>query len=74
MITQFCSGFDFAMIHLENFVANLIRYFHWIPPNGYCGDLSEKLEFIVIIKNRQITQISSRVEKLTRNSVGRWVT
>lgn len=58
---RICPGFDLALLHLEYFVANLIWYFHWSPPDGYHVDLSEKLEFTVVMKNPLRTQISSRV-------------
>ncbi|KAL4586427.1 hypothetical protein LXL04_011063 [Taraxacum kok-saghyz] len=59
---RICPGSDLALLHLEYFVANLIWYFHWSPPDGYHVDLSEKLEFTVVMKNPLRTLISSRVK------------
>ncbi|KAI3498003.1 hypothetical protein L1887_33689 [Cichorium endivia] len=60
---RICPGSDLALLHLEYFVAKLIWYFHWNPPDGYHVDFSEKLEFTVVMKNPLRAQISSRTEK-----------
>ncbi|XP_023769218.1 cytochrome P450 89A2 [Lactuca sativa] len=60
---RICPGFDLALLHLEYFVANLIWYFHWSPPDGYHVDLSERLEFTVVMKNPLRSHISSRAQK-----------
>ncbi|KAI3498004.1 hypothetical protein L1887_33690 [Cichorium endivia] len=62
---RICPGSDLALLHLEYFVANLIWYFHWTPPDGYHVDLSEKVEFTVVMKNPLRTQITSRAGKRT---------
>nr|XP_043627095.1 cytochrome P450 89A2-like [Erigeron canadensis] len=61
-----CPGLDLALLLLECFVANLIWYFKWSVPDGYNNvDLSEKVEFTIVMKNPLRAKISSRAEKLT---------
>ena len=62
---RICPGSDLALLHLEYFVANLIWYFDWSVPDGYCVDLTEKVEFTVVMKNPLQAQISLRAETLT---------
>ncbi|KAI3498006.1 hypothetical protein L1887_33692 [Cichorium endivia] len=62
---RICPGSDLALLHLEYFVANLIWYFRWTPPDGYQVDFSEKLEFTVVMKNPLQAQISPRTENIT---------
>ncbi|KAG1359278.1 putative Cytochrome P450 89A2 [Cocos nucifera] len=45
-----CPGLGLAMLHLEYFVANLVREFEWKAVEGEEVDLSEKLEFTVAMK------------------------
>ncbi|KAJ9564018.1 hypothetical protein OSB04_009178 [Centaurea solstitialis] len=60
---RICPGSDLALLHLEYFVANLIWFFQWNAVDGYGVDLSEKVEFSVVMKNPLRTQITSRAEK-----------
>ncbi|KAL4586422.1 hypothetical protein LXL04_011058 [Taraxacum kok-saghyz] len=62
---RICPGSDLALLHLEYFVANLIWYFNWSPPDGYDVDLSEKIEFTIVMENPLQAQISPRTEKIT---------
>jgi hypothetical protein len=39
-----------ALLHLEYFVANLIREFEWREVAGEEVDLTEKLEFTVVMR------------------------
>ena len=39
-----------ALLHLEYFVANLMREFKWRKADSEEVDLTEKLEFIVVMK------------------------
>ncbi|KAJ6845117.1 cytochrome P450 89A2-like isoform X1 [Iris pallida] len=48
---RICPGLGLAMLHLEYFVANLVREFRWEAVDGEDVDLSEKLEFTVVMKN-----------------------
>nr|XP_010934622.2 cytochrome P450 89A2 [Elaeis guineensis] len=48
---RMCPGLVLAMLHLEYFVANLVREFEWKPVDGEEVDLSEKPEFTVVMKN-----------------------
>ncbi|MFS8028048.1 putative cytochrome P450 [Helianthus anomalus] len=59
---RICPGSDLALLHLKYFVANLIWYFHWSVPDGCHVDLSEKPEFMVVMKNPLRARISSRAE------------
>ncbi|KAF7811082.1 cytochrome P450 89A2-like [Senna tora] len=47
---RICPGYNLAMLHLEYFVANLVWNFEWKAANGIV-DLSEKLEFTVVMAN-----------------------
>ncbi|KAD4982912.1 hypothetical protein E3N88_19583 [Mikania micrantha] len=58
---RICPGSDLALLHLEYFVANLIWYFDWSVPDGYHVDLSEKVEFTVVMKHPLRALVSSRV-------------
>ncbi|KAL5996118.1 hypothetical protein ACLOJK_026191 [Asimina triloba] len=58
---RICPGLSLAMMHLEYFVANLVREFQWKPKkDGEIIDLSEKLEFTVVMKNPLEAKIISR--------------
>ncbi|XP_008797233.2 cytochrome P450 89A2-like [Phoenix dactylifera] len=48
---RICPGIGLAMLHLECFVANLVKEFEWKPVEGEEVDLSEKPEFTVVMKN-----------------------
>uniref|UniRef100_A0A0E0LR93 Cytochrome P450 n=1 Tax=Oryza punctata TaxID=4537 RepID=A0A0E0LR93_ORYPU len=45
-----CPGMALALLHLEYFVANLVREFEWREVAGDEVDLTEKLEFTVVMK------------------------
>ncbi|KAK1262619.1 Cytochrome P450 89A9 [Acorus gramineus] len=45
-----CPGLGIAMLHLEYFVANLVRVFEWKVLEGEGVDLSEKVEFTAVMK------------------------
>ncbi|XP_008797181.2 cytochrome P450 89A2-like [Phoenix dactylifera] len=47
---RICPGLGLAMLHLEYFVANLVRDFEWKAVEGEV-DLSEKLDLTVVMKN-----------------------
>ncbi|KAL5996117.1 hypothetical protein ACLOJK_026190 [Asimina triloba] len=58
---RICPGLNLALLHLEYFVANLVREFQWKPKkDGEIIDLSEKLEFTVVMKNPLEAKIISR--------------
>ncbi|KAK4720848.1 hypothetical protein R3W88_011081 [Solanum pinnatisectum] len=58
---RICPGYDFAMFHLEYFVANLIWHFEWKPVEGDDVDLTERLDFIFTMKNPLRARISPRL-------------
>ncbi|XP_010276940.1 PREDICTED: cytochrome P450 89A2-like [Nelumbo nucifera] len=58
---RICAGFGLALLHLECFVANLVREFEWTAVDGEEVDLSEKLEFTVVMKNPLRAHISPRM-------------
>ncbi|KAJ9564016.1 hypothetical protein OSB04_009176 [Centaurea solstitialis] len=60
---RMCPASDLALLLLEYFVANLIWFFRWNVVNGHGVDLSEKVEFTVVMKNPLKTQITSRAGK-----------
>ncbi|BAT03853.1 Os08g0152400, partial [Oryza sativa Japonica Group] len=45
-----CPGMALALLHLEYFVANLVWEFDWREVAGDEVDLTEKLEFTVVMK------------------------
>lgn len=57
---RICPGYDFAMFHLEYFVANLIRCFEWKTVEGDDVDLTERLDFTFTMKNPLRARISPR--------------
>ncbi|KAJ8498690.1 hypothetical protein OPV22_009242 [Ensete ventricosum] len=48
---RICPGLGLALLHLQYFVANLVRRFEWKAVEGEEVDLSEKVEFAVVMKN-----------------------
>ncbi|KAF7811079.1 cytochrome P450 89A2-like [Senna tora] len=56
---RICPGYNLAMLHLEYFVANLVWNFEWKASNDDV-DLSEKLEFTVVMKNPLQVLLSPR--------------
>ncbi|KAJ9131831.1 hypothetical protein P3X46_034743 [Hevea brasiliensis] len=48
---RICPGYGLAMLHLEYFVANLVWKFEWKAMDGDDVDLSEKLQFTMVMKN-----------------------
>ncbi|KAJ4979328.1 hypothetical protein NE237_010108 [Protea cynaroides] len=59
---RICPAVGLAIHHLEYFVANLIREFKWTAVEGDDIDLSEKLEFTVVMKNPLRAHITPRVK------------
>lgn len=59
-----CPAYGLAMLHLEYFVANLIWHFEWKAVDGNNVDLSEKLEFTVVMKNPLCARIRPKVNQL----------
>ncbi|XP_010528671.1 PREDICTED: cytochrome P450 89A2-like [Tarenaya hassleriana] len=47
---RICPGLNLALLHLEYFVANLVAEFEWKAAANDDVDLSEKLEFTVVMK------------------------
>ncbi|PNT66803.1 cytochrome P450 89A2 isoform X2 [Brachypodium distachyon] len=45
-----CPGMALALLHLEYFLANLVREFEWREVAGEEVDLTEKLEFTVVMR------------------------
>ncbi|XP_010494388.1 PREDICTED: cytochrome P450 89A2 [Camelina sativa] len=48
---RICPGIGLAMLHLEYYVANMVREFHWKEVEGHEVDLTERLEFTVVMKH-----------------------
>ncbi|XP_010266363.1 PREDICTED: cytochrome P450 89A2-like [Nelumbo nucifera] len=55
---RICPGLGLALLHLEYFLANLVREFEWKAVDDV--DLSEKLEFTVVMKKPLEAQIFPR--------------
>ncbi|KAK7263965.1 hypothetical protein RJT34_31565 [Clitoria ternatea] len=47
---RMCPGYGLAMLHLEYFVANFVWNFEWKAMDGDDVDLSEELQFTVVMK------------------------
>ncbi|XP_060204073.1 cytochrome P450 89A2-like [Lycium barbarum] len=61
---RICPGLALALLHLEYFVANLVWHFQWKAVEGDDVDLSEKLEFTVVMKNPLRARICPRVNSV----------
>lgn len=48
---RICPGIGLAMLHLEYYVANMVREFEWREVEGCEVDLAEKVEFTVVMKH-----------------------
>ncbi|CAH8385064.1 unnamed protein product [Eruca vesicaria subsp. sativa] len=48
---RICPGIGLAMVHLEYYVANMVREFEWKGVKGCEVDLAEKVEFTVVMKH-----------------------
>ncbi|KAL0927725.1 hypothetical protein M5K25_001928 [Dendrobium thyrsiflorum] len=57
---RICPGLGLAMLHLEYFVANLVREFEWSAVDGEEIDFSEKFEFIVVMLKPLRARINPR--------------
>ncbi|KAF9626774.1 hypothetical protein IFM89_039490 [Coptis chinensis] len=57
---RICPGIGLAMLHLEYFVANLVREFEWTAETGDDVDLSETQQFTIVMKNPLRAHISPR--------------
>ncbi|RWR87810.1 cytochrome P450 89A2-like protein isoform X1 [Cinnamomum micranthum f. kanehirae] len=57
---RICPALNLAMLHLQYFVANLVREFEWNPVKGEEVDLSEKLEFTTVMKKPLKAKITQR--------------
>ncbi|KAL3725386.1 hypothetical protein ACJRO7_030411 [Eucalyptus globulus] len=57
---RMCPAYGLAMLHLEYFVANLVWLFQWQTVADEEVDLSEKVEFTVVMKNPLKAQICPR--------------
>ncbi|KAK6794763.1 hypothetical protein RDI58_008216 [Solanum bulbocastanum] len=61
---RICPAYALAMLHLEYFVANLVWHFQWKPMEGDDVDLTEFLEFTVVMKNPLRARICPRVNSV----------
>ncbi|KAK8934727.1 Cytochrome P450 89A9 [Platanthera zijinensis] len=57
---RMCPGFGLAMLHLEYFVANLVREFRWEAMDGEQIDFSVKFEFSTTMKKPFRARITPR--------------
>ncbi|CAF2076571.1 hypothetical protein Bca4012_089896 [Brassica carinata] len=48
---RICPGIGLAILHLEYYVANMVREFEWKEVEGCEVDLAEKVEFTVVMKH-----------------------
>ncbi|KAH7571482.1 hypothetical protein ACOSQ2_014273 [Xanthoceras sorbifolium] len=57
---RICPGYSIAMLHMEYFVANLVRKFKWKAVEGDDVDLTEKEEFTIVMKYPLKAHLSPR--------------
>ncbi|RWR84535.1 cytochrome P450 89A2 [Cinnamomum micranthum f. kanehirae] len=57
---RMCPGLNLAMLHLEYFVANMMREFEWKTVEGEEVDLTEKQEVTVVMKKPLKVKITQR--------------
>jgi cytochrome P450 len=57
---RICAGLGIAMLHLEYFVANMVREFEWHEVTGEEVDFAEKPEFTVVMKKPLRPRLVSR--------------
>ncbi|KAK3125455.1 hypothetical protein QOZ80_7BG0605150 [Eleusine coracana subsp. coracana] len=48
---RICAGLNIAMLHLEYFVANMVREFEWTEAPGHEVSFEEKREFTTVMKH-----------------------
>ncbi|WOK97154.1 Cytochrome P450 [Canna indica] len=58
---RICPGLGLAMLHLQYFVANLVREFEWKPVEGEEVDLSETQELTIMMKYPLRARITPRM-------------
>lgn len=56
-----CPAISMALLHLEYFVANLVRDFKWTLEDGCEVDMSEKQSFTIVMKNPLKPCVSPRI-------------
>ncbi|KAK2984691.1 hypothetical protein RJ640_014028 [Escallonia rubra] len=59
---RICPAWNLALLHLGYYVANLVWYFEWTAVDGDEVDLSEKLEFTVVMKHPLQAHVSPRCQ------------
>ncbi|XXG76506.1 hypothetical protein AAC387_Pa08g0843 [Persea americana] len=57
---RICPGLHLAMLHLEYFVANLVKEFKWKTVDGEEVDLTEKQEFTIVMMKPLKAKITAR--------------
>ncbi|XXG76956.1 hypothetical protein AAC387_Pa08g1208 [Persea americana] len=57
---RICPGLNLAMLHLEYFLANLVREFEWKAVDGDEVDLAERQEFFIVMKKPLKAKIIKR--------------
>ncbi|KAK7367104.1 hypothetical protein VNO80_09113 [Phaseolus coccineus] len=58
---RICPAISMATLHLEYFVANLVRDFKWTLEDGCEVDMSEKQAFTIVMKNPLRPMVSPRI-------------
>ncbi|XP_062201438.1 cytochrome P450 89A2-like [Phragmites australis] len=72
---RICSGIDIAMLHLEYFVANMVREFEWKEVAGDEVDFAEKSEFTTVMKKPlrpRLVPRRTQSTSTTRSNGERW--
>ena len=66
---RICPGLALALLHLECFVATLVREFEWEPVAGVGVDLAERPEFTVTMER----PLRARVARRRRAAAAAWI-
>ncbi|XP_042487031.1 cytochrome P450 89A2-like [Macadamia integrifolia] len=59
---RICPGLGLGTLHLEYFLANLIRNYKWVAVDGQDVDMSEKQEFTWVMKTPLRAHVSQRAK------------
>ncbi|CAA6669808.1 unnamed protein product [Spirodela intermedia] len=67
-----CPALDLAMLHLGYFVADMVREFEWNAVNGEDVDMSEQMEFTIVMKTPLKATLLPRARNTSRFCSSRW--
>ncbi|KAJ4971055.1 hypothetical protein NE237_004154 [Protea cynaroides] len=59
---RICPGYGLGTLHLEYFLANVIRDYKWTPVEGDDVDMTEKMEFACVMKHSLKVNLTPRIK------------